>query len=58
MEWIVFGFMGTLGLVVALLMGFIVYSLYWGKAKDLPTGGPSMGNHSGPPTNPHDNFPM
>ena len=58
MEWIVFGFMGTLGLVVALIIGVALYQVFWGKGKDEPNRGPSMGKHRDAPTNPHDNFPM
>ena len=34
MEWIVFGFMGGLGLIVAIIICVAFYQLKWGKARE------------------------
>lgn len=42
MEWIVYGFMGTLALIVLLIIGIGLYRANWGKGKDMPNQGVRM----------------
>lgn len=56
MEWIVFGFMGGLGLIVACIIGFAVYQMKWGKAKDEPNQGIRMRGTKDAPIQPHDHM--
>ena len=58
MEWIIFGFMGFLALLVAVIIGAGVYQANWGKGKGEANQGPQMSNHTDAPINPDDNMQM
>ena len=54
MEWIVYGFMGGLGLVVAAIIGAGVYQAFWGKGKDQANMGPNLSGSQSDLTHHHD----
>ncbi len=42
MEWIFYGLFGVLGLIVTTIIGLAGYTVFFGKAKDLPNLGPRV----------------
>ena len=44
MEWIIYGFMGFLGLIVVLVIGIGLYRANFGTGKDEANQGPKLGN--------------
>ena len=47
MEWIVYGFFGVLGVIVAAIIGIAVYQAARGKGKSLPNLGPDLQSRAG-----------
>lgn len=56
MEWIVFGFMGGLGLIVAIIICVAFYQLKWGKARDAANQCIKLKGTKEAPVQPHDHM--
>lgn len=56
MEWIVYAFMGGLGLIVALIIGVAVYQMKWGKAKGEPNQGVKLRGTKHDPVQPNNHM--
>ena len=56
MEWIVYAFMGGLGLIVALIIGVAIYQLKWGKAKGEANQGVKLRGTKHDSVQPHDHM--
>jgi len=56
MEWIVFGFMGGMALIVAFIIGFALYRVNFGSDKDEANQGPNLQGTKNDAINTHDNM--